>query len=36
MLGVLDLVNKHFKESDSSLLKLHQQTLAKLATEYIK
>ncbi|CAD8145644.1 unnamed protein product [Paramecium octaurelia] len=36
MQGVLDLVNKHFKESDSSLLKLHQQTLAKLATEYIR
>ncbi|CAD8070226.1 unnamed protein product [Paramecium sonneborni] len=36
MSGVLDLVNKHFKESDSSLLKLHQQTLAKLATEYIR
>ncbi|CAD8166219.1 unnamed protein product [Paramecium octaurelia] len=34
--GVLDLVNKHFKEADSSLLKLHQQTLAKLATEYIR
>ncbi|CAD8145217.1 unnamed protein product [Paramecium pentaurelia] len=36
MSGVLDLVNKHFKEADSSLLKLHQQTLAKLATEYIR
>ncbi|CAD8074774.1 unnamed protein product [Paramecium sonneborni] len=36
MSGVLDLVNKHFKESDQSLLKLHQQTLAKLATEYIR
>ncbi|CAD8067660.1 unnamed protein product [Paramecium primaurelia] len=36
MSGVLDLVEKYFKESDSSLLKLHQQTLAKLATEYIR
>ncbi|CAD8076184.1 unnamed protein product [Paramecium sonneborni] len=36
MSGVLDLVNKHFKEADSSLLKLHQQTLAKLATEFIR
>ncbi|CAD8064510.1 unnamed protein product [Paramecium sonneborni] len=36
MSGVLDLVNKHFKEADSSLLKLHQQTLAKLAIEYIR
>ncbi|CAK68840.1 unnamed protein product (macronuclear) [Paramecium tetraurelia] len=36
MSGILDLVNKHFKEADSSLLKLHQQTLAKLATEYIR
>lgn len=33
---VMELVNKHFKEADQSMMKLHQQTLAKLATEYIR
>ena len=32
----MDIVNKNFKTADDNLIKIHTQTRARMAVEYIK
>lgn len=34
--AVMDIVQKNFKQADTQMVKMHQISMAKLATEYIK